>query len=244
MTVSAYSATAADNTSINGETIADSTLPSKVDDIIRELMADIAVVMPSGVTTVAAGGTGSSTASGARANLGLAIGTDVQAYNANLTTLAGITSGETGRALLADSTPADARTQLELGTAATQDVGTSANNVVQLNSSGELPALNASNLTDVPVELFAADEVGSYAFASYDGTGTSTFGQTRSGSSLIPGAAGMKYDVSSGHWERVHVGGTSTNYGPSSTLSGTWRCMGFGAISSGFSYPTLWHRIS
>lgn len=41
------------------------------------------------------------------------------------------------------------RTQLGLGTAATQDVGTSANNVVQLNGSGALPAIDGSNLTGV-----------------------------------------------------------------------------------------------
>ena len=41
------------------------------------------------------------------------------------------------------------RTQLGLGTAATQDVGTSANNVVQLNGSGALPALDGSNLTGI-----------------------------------------------------------------------------------------------
>ena len=41
------------------------------------------------------------------------------------------------------------RTQLGLGTAATQDVRTSANNVVQLNGSGALPALDGSNLTGI-----------------------------------------------------------------------------------------------
>lgn len=45
-----------------------------------------------GQLSVARGGTGSSSASGARTNLGLVIGTDVQAYNANLTTWAGKTA--------------------------------------------------------------------------------------------------------------------------------------------------------
>lgn len=48
---------------------------------------------PSGTdVAVADGGTGSSTASGARTNLGLVIGTDVEAHDADLTAIAGLTS--------------------------------------------------------------------------------------------------------------------------------------------------------
>ena len=42
-----------------------------------------------------------------------------------------------------------ARSNLGLGTAAVLDVGTSANNIVQLNGSAQLPALDGSNLTSV-----------------------------------------------------------------------------------------------
>ena len=43
-----------------------------------------------------------------------------------------------------------ARTNLGLGTAATQDVGTSANNVVQLDGTAKLPAVDGSQLTNLP----------------------------------------------------------------------------------------------
>lgn len=53
-----------------------------------------------------------SNASTARTNLGLAINTDVQAYSANLTSLAGATITAAGLALLDDATAADQRTTL------------------------------------------------------------------------------------------------------------------------------------
>jgi hypothetical protein len=89
---------------------------------------------------IADGGTGASTASAARTNLGVAIGTDVQAYDAGLQSISGLTttadqmiyttSSDTyatasltsaGRALLDDASASAQRTTLGLGTLATQD---------------------------------------------------------------------------------------------------------------------------
>lgn len=73
---------------------------------------------------VADGGTGSSTAAGARTNLGLAIGTDVQAYDADLTALGGLAKTD-GNFIVGDGTTwvaesgATARSSLGLGSLAT-----------------------------------------------------------------------------------------------------------------------------
>ena len=88
---------------------------------------------------IADGGTGASTAANARTNLGLAIGSDVQAYDAGLGSIAGLstiadqyiytTATDTyaagtitaaGRALLDDADAATQRATLGLGTIATQ----------------------------------------------------------------------------------------------------------------------------
>ena len=94
-----------------------------------------------GVTdiTVADGGTGASNAAAARVNLGVAIGIDVQAYDAGLQSISGLTTAAdqgiyatasdtyavfsltaAGRALLDDANSAAQRTTLGLGTLATQ----------------------------------------------------------------------------------------------------------------------------
>jgi hypothetical protein len=75
---------------------------------------------------IADGGTGASSASAARSNLGLVIGTDVQAYDPQLADIAGLTPTDNnfivgnGTNFVTES-GATARTSLGLGTIATQD---------------------------------------------------------------------------------------------------------------------------
>ena len=55
-----------------------------------------------------------------------------------------------GKALLDDADSSAQRTTLGLGTAATLDVGTGANNIVQLDGSAKLPAVDGSQLINLP----------------------------------------------------------------------------------------------
>jgi len=127
---------------------------TKYNTLVQDLEADANVDRP-----IAAGGTGASTAAAARTNLGLEIGVNVQAYDAGLASIAGLTTladrsiyttasdtyavytlTAAGRAILDDADAAAQRTTLGLGTAALKNTGTSGDAVPLLNAANTFSA--------------------------------------------------------------------------------------------------------
>lgn len=113
---------------------------------------------------VTAGGTGGSTAASARTNLGLVIGTNVQAYDADLAAIAALDKTD-GNFIVANGsawiveTGATVRTSLGLGSAAVLTAGVSENNVPQMDATG-YPAANGSQITALDADNIASGTVG------------------------------------------------------------------------------------
>ena len=125
--ISEYSATAADNTDINGIDIAEGCAPSGINDAIRTLMKQIKDLQAgtSGDTIpLTAGGTGATTASAARTALGVSLGVDVQAFDANLTTFVSVFTLPTADGTANQVLKTDGSGVIGFAAAATGDVTT------------------------------------------------------------------------------------------------------------------------
>jgi hypothetical protein len=92
------------------------------------------------------------------------------------------TTASSDYATAAQGALADSATQPgDLGTAASQDVGTSASNVVQLDGTAKLPAVDGSQLTNLPsgsvdgTQVTSTGETGGTKFLREDGDGTCSF---------------------------------------------------------------------
>src|SRR5210317_985645 len=138
----------------------------------------------SGSLPVANGVTGATTAAGARTNLGLAIGTDVQAYDAQLADIAGLTPTD-GNIIVGDGTNfvlesgATARTSLGLGTgdAVTFNGVTSTANISLGSTDGtdgyHLIGLNTPTSDyEAATKKYVDDNVGAGSISQTIGAGT------------------------------------------------------------------------
>jgi len=188
--------------------------------------------------TVADGGTGASTTASARTNLGVAIGSDVQAYDADLTALGGLakTNGNfivgNGTTWVAES-GATARTSLGLGSIATQNsnavsvTGGSVTGITDITvadgGTGASDAATArTNLGAAPLASPAFTGVPTAATAAFS-TSTTQLATT----AFVQTALQAVYPIGS-----IYISTIATN--PNTTFGfGTWAAFGAGKVLVG-----------
>ena len=141
---------------------------------------------------VAHGGTGSSTAGGARTNLGLAIGTDVQAYDAQLADVAGLAVTDSGMIVGNGSnfvleTGATLRTSMGVGT----------------GDSPQFTAINVGAASDTTLARSSAGVITVEGNIVYHATGTDI--------PITDGGTGVSSHTGNGYWVS-NAGGTALSY--------------------------------
>lgn len=185
--ISEYDVNPDNNTDINSINIAEGCAPSGINNAIRQLMSDLKDFQAgsSGDTLpVTAGGTGATTASAARTALGLAIGTDVQAYDADLTTLGaggssarsflGLAIGTDVQAYDADTAKTDVAQTYTAGQRGEITALTDASSIsIDLADSNNFSVTLGGNRTLANPSNIVAGQSGSI-FITQDGTGSRT----------------------------------------------------------------------
>jgi hypothetical protein len=105
------------------------------------------------------------------------------------------------------------RNNLGLGSAATLNVGTSANQIVQLDGTGKMPAVDGSQMTNLPGGVAAGVLVNVQVFAS-SGTYARTAGVTRASYRLVGAGGGSPAKTSTaGPWTIPSGGGAEVREG-------------------------------
>jgi len=141
---------------------------------------------------VAHGGTGSSTAGGARTNLGVAIGSDVQAYDAQLADVAGLAVTDSGFIVGNGSnfvleTGATLRTSMGVGT----------------GDSPQFTAINVGAASDTTLARSSAGVITVEGNIVYHATGTDI--------PITDGGTGVSSHTGNGYWVS-NAGGTALSY--------------------------------
>jgi hypothetical protein len=204
------------------------TAPTQASGDNSTRIATTAFTFSYGVRSDVAQGLDSASKALARSNIGAAS----SGANSDITSLGGLTTALTlAQGGTGATTAVGARTALELGSAALLTAGTGANNVVQLDASAKLPAVDGSALTNIKLSIW--DVICQEQRASGSNSGNSvastwnitslntlvknTIGATLSGSVLTVPAG--TYDI---EWFSVAGGSTGVNksrlYDPTNSI--------------------------
>ncbi len=156
-----------------------------------KLALDLGASSITGTLAVSDGGTGATSASQARTNLGVAIGSDVQAFDAELAALAGLTSAAnkvpyftgSGSAAVADLT-AFARSILDdanaaavratIGSVIGTDVEPHSDKLTELATMGQTTANSLADLTAAEVQILDGATVSTAELNKLDGLNSTT----------------------------------------------------------------------